>query len=383
MEHRLKSLLNTGAVDLCVIAPVPWFPLSHKAFGSYGEYARIPFFDQRNQIEVRYPRFPIIPKIGMSASPFLMACGLYNSVSTLARSFNFDVIDAYYLYPDGVAAAILARAFNRPLLLTALGSDVSLLPTYQVPKKLILWGATRAFCLTTVCCALRDELVRLGIPTERIRVIKHGVDLNLFRPLDDRAMVRASLGLTKPTIVSVGRLVKEKGHDVAIQAMKFEPGMELLVIGEGPEKDRLSNLIHTEGLSDRVRLCGGLDQRALSTMLGAADCLLQCSSREGISNVILESLACGTPVAATAVWGTPETMNSVAAGVLFEDRTPAGAANAIAKLFRNPPGRRETRRFAEQFTWTETANQHLAALENSVYGVRCDRVIEQEIGEVM
>ena len=106
VEERLKNLVRTGEVEARVMAPVPWFPSDHDRFGRYGEWARIPRTQTRNGLTVEYPRYPVIPRVGMTLAPLLMAAALLGPVRRLRDSFGSDVVlDAHYLYPDGVAAA--------------------------------------------------------------------------------------------------------------------------------------------------------------------------------------------------------------------------------------------------------------------------------------
>ncbi len=367
LEHRLTHLAHAGEVEIRHVAPVPYFPFSHQRFGRYAQLARVPASDTRAGLPVTYPRFVLLPKISMSAAPWLLAAAMLRHIRRIQRSgFDFDLIDAYYLYPDGVAAAALARILRKPLLLTAFGSDVSQIPAYALPRRALLWAARQAPLTTAVCQALKDELVRLGVSAARVRVILHGVDLQLFQPPADRAALRDSLGLTGPTLISVGHLIDRKGHDVAIRAMADLPGHTLLIVGDGPRDAALRQLARELGLGDRVRFLGHVDQARLPALMGAADTLVNCSDREGIANVLIEAMACGTPVAATAVWGSPEAVTTPAAGVLLAARTPAALVDAIHGMHAAPPDRAATRRHAETFTWERTAAEHLRAIQDTL-----------------
>jgi len=367
LEHRLAHLARTGDVDIRHVAPVPYFPSGHPRFGHYAQFARVPAADVRAGLPVTYPRFPLLPKISMSAAPWLMAAALLRHVRRIQRSgFDFDLIDAYYLYPDGVAAASLARILRKPLLLTAFGSDVSQIPAYALPRRALLWAARQAPLMTVVCQALKDELVRLGVPADRMRVILHGVDLKLFQPPAERAALRNSLGLVGPTLISVGHLIDRKGHDIAIRAMPDLPDHTLLIVGDGPRDAVLRQLVRELGLGDRVRFLGHVDQAQLPALMGAADVLVNCSDREGIANVLIEAMACGTPVAATAVWGSPEAVTAPAAGLLLRDRSAGALVDGIRALLAAPPDRASTRRHAETFTWERTAREHLQAIRDTL-----------------
>ena len=345
---------------------MPYFPSSNPRFGRYARLASVPAAERRAGLPVTYPRYPLLPKISMSAAPWLMAAAVLRHLHGIRRGgFDFDLIDAYYLYPDGVAAAVLARILRRPLLLTAFGSDVSQLPDYALPRRALLWATRQAPLTTVVCQALKDELVRLGVPAGQIRVILHGVDLQLFRPPAERAALRDSLCLTGPTLISVGHLIDRKGHEFAIRALSELPGNTLLVVGDGPREAALRQLALKLGLGSRVRFLGHVDQAQMPALMGAADVLVNCSDREGIANVLIEAMACGTPVAATAVWGSPEAVTTPAAGVLLKDRSAAALADAVRALQSDVPDRAATRRHAERFTWERTAAEHMQAIQDS------------------
>ena len=365
IEHRVGHLLRPGD-EVRVVAPVPWFPSSHAAFGRYADFARAPYVATRRGVAITHPRYPVVPRVGMTAAPWLMAAALYPHVARLRRAFDFDVIDSYYLYPDGVAASLLARWFGRPFVLTALGSDVSEIARYCAPRAMILRAAAQATAVTTVCAALREELLALGAAADKVHVVEHGVDLALFRPPADRAALRARLGMTETTLLSVGHLIDRKGHDFAIRAVAGLPGVTLMIAGDGPREGELRSLAASLGVGDRVDFLGHVDQRSLPDLFGAADATLSCSDREGIANVLLESIACGTPLVATPVWGSPEVVRVPEAGRLTTARTDAAIAAGIAALLADPPDRAATRAYAERYDWRETGRQHRALLADAI-----------------
>ena len=365
IEHRVAHLARPGDT-VRVVAPVPWFPSAHPRFGRYAAFARVPAQATRRGIEVSHPRYPVVPKIGMAAAPWLMAAALYPHIAMLRRTFDFDVIDSYYLYPDGVAAGLLARRFGRPFLMSALGTDVSLIPDYPAERRMILSAVARAAAVTTVCGALRDGLLALGADAGKVCVVEHGVDLRLFRPPADRDALRRRLGIDGPAILSVGHLIDRKGHDLVIRAAAALPGVTLMIAGDGPREATLRALAAALGVAERVRFLGHVDQQHLPDLYGAADVAVNGADREGIANVLLEALACGTPLVATPIWGSPEVVKVPEAGLLSADRSAGAIAAAIAQLLAALPDRAATRRYAERYDWRETGRQHRALLAAAV-----------------
>jgi glycosyltransferase involved in cell wall biosynthesis len=354
VETRLRQLVGSGEVKSRVVAPVPWFPFSAPHFGKYAQFARVPAAETRFGLQVEHPRFPLIPKFGMNVSPMLLANSAKRTLARLIdEGFDFDLIDAHYFYPDGVAAVRLGRYFNKPVVITARGSDISLIPRHTIPRKLIQWAATNADGIITVCNALKAELVELGVPADKITSLRNGVDLERFQP-GERAAQRASLGLDGFTLLSVGRLLPVKGHELTIGALPMLPGVTLMLAGGGDLRGQLEAQARRLGVADRVRFLGVVPQAELPRYYSAADALVLASSREGWANVLLESMACGTPVVASKVWGTPEVVAAPDAGVLMQERSAQGVADAVNALRAHYPERATTRRYAEGFSWEAT-----------------------------
>jgi teichuronic acid biosynthesis glycosyltransferase TuaC len=369
VENRLRHLIASRRAHSIVVAPVPWFPSRSPRFGEWARHASVAPSEVRHGIEVHHPRYPVIPWVGMSAAPYLLYRAMLPALRRLlASGQRFDAIDAHYFYPDGVAAVWLGRALGLPTVVTARGTDVNLIPRHLVPRALIRHAIAGATALVTVSAALKDALVALGAPQEKVTVLRNGVDISLFRPVD-RGVARSALGLTRPTLLSVGHLIERKGHHRVVEAMPRLPEFDLLIVGEGPQRGHLVGLIDRLGLAGRVRLLGARPHTELPSLYGAADVLVLASSREGWANVLLEAMACGTPVVASNIWGNPEVVREAAAGLIADENTPDGIVTAVRRLFTHLPERAATRAYAEQFSWDATTDGQLA-LFGSLCSVR-------------
>lgn len=368
VEQRLRKLVETGNVAARVVAPVPWFPFATSRFGRYGAAASVPREEQRHGIPVLHPRFPSFPMIGMGLKPRILAAAMRPVLRDIAaRGYDFDLIDAHYFYPDGVAAAWLGQELGKPVMVTCRGNDVMLFPRFPGPRRMILDAARRVAAIATVSMDLKRCLCSIGVDAEKVTVLRNGVDADFFRPVN-RDVVRQALGITRRTLLSVGHLVERKGHHLAVQALKALPDCDLVIIGErGTESGGMVNGLHRQAedpeLAGRVRFMGNLPQDQLRDWYGAADALVLATNLEGMPNVMLESLACGTPVVATPVGGIPEIMTTPEAGVLMKERTAAGIAAAVKQLFDHYPLREDTRRFAETLSWDETTRGQLALFD--------------------
>ena len=154
--RRLQQLLATSEVEATVVAPVPWFPSPDPRFGRYAEFARVPRTEVIAGIDVHHPRYAVMPRLGMSLAPALMALGVRDCVTRLHRGCGFDLIDAHYFYPDGVAASWIARSLDLPLAITARGTDLNLISQYALPRAMI----RRAARSSRLNIAVSDALAR-------------------------------------------------------------------------------------------------------------------------------------------------------------------------------------------------------------------------------
>jgi teichuronic acid biosynthesis glycosyltransferase TuaC len=369
VETRLRHLTASGGVEARVVAPMPWVPpIGSSCLGDWERYAMAPAYEERHGVRIWHPRFPVLPKVGMIPAPMLLYAWTRRLVRRLAAEADFDLIDAHYFYPDGVAAALIAGELGKPFVITARGTDINLIPDHALPRKQIQWAAGRADGLITVCDALKRSLTDLGVAADKIQVLRNGVDLEAFRPLD-RDAARAALGVSGRVLASVGLLIPRKGHDLIIAALPDLPGFTLLIVGGGPEREALLAQAQALGVADRVRLTGELPQSALPSIYSAADALVLASSREGWANVLLEAMACGAPVVASDVWGAAEAVTAPEAGVLMRERSAEGVVEGVNRLFSDLPDRAATRRYAEGFSWEPTTRGQ-RALFNDILAKR-------------
>jgi teichuronic acid biosynthesis glycosyltransferase TuaC len=356
VETRLRKLVASGAVGARVVAPCPWFPFASARFGRYAVFARMPSEETRYGLHVEHPRYPVFPRVGMSAAPLALSAAVLPFLHRQIRDgHDFDLIDAHYFYPDGVAAVLLGRALDRPVVITARGSDLNIIARHVLPRRWIRWAARHANGLITVSTGLKQRLIELGVAAERVRVLRNGVDLARFSPCD-RSAARQALDLTRPTLLAVGNLNALKRHKLMVEALTRLPEFELIIVGDGPERAAIAGAARKHGVTERVRLIGAVPQDRLPEIYTAADLLLLVSTHEGWPNVLLESMACGTPVVVSDTGGIAEIVGAAEAGRIVADITPQRLVETIRELFAAPPARAATRRYAEQFDWQSTTD---------------------------
>lgn len=356
VETRLRKLVETGDIDARVIAPIQSFPVSFGPFARYAAFAAAPAFETRHGIDIHHPRFLSVPKIGMRLTPSSMAISARKLFREIVEKDSIDLIDAHYFYPDGVAAATLAVETGIPCIITGRGTDLNVFPEFPAARREILKAVDRAAACITVSEALRTRLIEIGAPAEKVTTLRNGVDTDLFKPVSAAARdtIRQRYDLTGHVVIAVGNLAPEKGQMLIAEALRDLPETTLVLVGDGPDGDRLDSYVEDNNLAGRVRRLGRVPQADLPGLYSAADVSVLASMREGWPNVLLESMACGTPVVAADVGGVREMVTQPAAGTVVADRTAPAFAAAISGLLAALPDRAATRRHAEGFDWAET-----------------------------
>jgi len=363
VERQTLGLAAHPDVDLRVVSPVGLPPGPLKSHARYRSRAALPLVETWKGLHVHRPRFLHFPGPLIGLAPRMMARALLPLLMEIQREFPFDIINAEYFWPDGPAAAWLGRKLGVPVSIKARGSDIHIWGRHHVASRQIVRAGDTADGMLAVSAALKRDMVTLGLPDDRIRVHYTGVDLDKFLPTD-RETAKAALGLSGPLILTVGYLIERKGQILVVEAMRRLPDATLLLVGEGPARPELEAQIAGAGLGQRVRLLGAQLHEALPALFAAADVSVLPSSSEGLANVWVESIACGTPVVIADVGGAREVIDGPAAGRIVA-RAPEAIAEAIADLLANPPERQATRGTAERFTWAANAtalHAHLSAL---------------------
>lgn len=351
VERQTRALAARADVEVKVVAPLglPPFPLSRHP--RYAALAALPRQETWQGLEVRRPRFLNLPATGGRHHPATLARGLLPMLKRLRRDWAFDVLDAEFFFPDGPAAVALGKALGVPVSIKARGSDVHVWGSAKATAAQVLAAGMEADGLLAVSAAMRADMAALGMPGERIRIHRTGVD-PVFGT-QERAEARAALGVTRPLVLSVGALTANKGHDVLVRAMTALSQAQLWIAGDGPERARLSALIDSLDLGGRVRLLGARPHAELPRLHAAANVFALASASEGLANVWVEALASGTPVVTTAVGGAPELVTPEIGRLVA--RTPEAFATALAELLGAPPPAAWVKAAVAGYSWDANA----------------------------
>ncbi|MEK6261016.1 MAG: glycosyltransferase [Planctomycetota bacterium] len=301
-----------GDHEVRVVSPVP-FPEVWRARlgGKLPRGLNDPQFVAVPGVQVDHPTFYYPPKLFRSQYGQCLWWSVQRRLDRAMREFRPDVVLSYWTHPDGEVAVRMARRHNVPAVAMVGGSDVLLLARTGSRRRAILNVLNRADAVVTVSDHIANTLVSDGIEHDKLRVVRRGVDRTVFSP-GNRMISRRGLGLpeNRTLLVAVGRLVPVKGFQHLIEACSVLKArgrsFSCCILGDGPLKGELQAQIDRLGLRGTVELKGPQSQPELAEWYRAANMTVLSSLSEGVPNVLLESLACGTPFVATSVGGVPE-----------------------------------------------------------------------------
>lgn len=366
VERQTAELSSRPQARVTVINPVgtpPW-PLSR--FGPYRKIAGLTERETWRGLDVHRPRFSLIPKFGGAGNPRRIAAALLPLVKRLHAESPFDVIDAEFFYPDGPAAMRLAAALGIPFTVKARGADIHHWSGDPRCRDQVVQAANEASALLAVSEALKQDMVELGIESDKISVHYTGLDKDRFVPVD-RAATKRELGVDGPLIITTGALIARKNQDLVIRALAHLPDAALMLAGQGEEEHRYRALADRLGVADRVRFLGSVPHEELPRLTAAADIAILVSRSEGLANAWVEALACGTPVVISAAGGARELVTQAAAGRIVK-QTVEAIVEAAQAILADPPEQNIVRSSVERFSWQNNGDQLLAILRRAVAG---------------
>ena len=355
--QRLAHLAKRPGISVRVVAPVPYFP-GWPPLPRWRHFAQVPQKERVGELEVAHPRYLLLPH----SMPFhgrLMHRGARALVRSLHAQYRFDLIDAHYVYPDGFAAALLARDLGIPVVVSARGTDINLFPSFPNIRKKICWTLAQAAGAIAVSRDLQQKMIDLGLEPRKAWFIGNGIDAQRFQPQDrEEARKRLHLPSGGRIAVAVGSLRESKGFQylipAAAQAAKTSPGLRVFIVGKGELRSSLESLIRSHNAP--VTLVGEKPNEELAWWFSAADLSCLASSREGWPNVLLESMACGTPVLATNLPGVRDVVTSPELGILVEQDV-AALARGLEEALKRRWDRRRLVEYARSRTWDDVAEQ--------------------------
>lgn len=364
--QQMKALARHCEVR--VMAPVQWFPV--QLWHGAGPSAA-PARDVIDGLPTWHPRYFLSPLVLRETHAAQMAAALLPHLARVRREFPFDVLLATWAYPEVVVGALAARMLRVPLLAKVHGSDINVQADYPLRRRQILWALSRAHRVLAVSGALRERMVELGVPDEKILVRHNGVDLEKFQPRE-RGGARQALGLDPEGrhVLCVGYLSEAKAPHVLLEALarlKAQGKLDFTThfVGCGSLEGKMEELARSLGVAPAVRFHGRRPHEEIPAWMAASDLFCLTSIREGCPNVILESLASGRPVVATRVGGIPE-LTSPDTSILVPPSDPEALAAALVLALERTWDPEALRASVSHHTWESSAQALYDAAQDSL-----------------
>ncbi|HWU02892.1 MAG TPA: glycosyltransferase [Novosphingobium sp.] len=378
VANQMRAVVADGRVELVMLNPIglpPW-PLSRRE--PYRSLASCPPESVSGGVPVLHPRFTLIPAISATSNPKRIARAILPLVRRMHAQAPFDLVDAQFFFPDGPAAAIVARELALPLTIKARGSDIHYWSQQPRARAQICAAADQAARLLTVSAALGRDMAALGMDEARIVAHYTGLDRTRFH-VRDRSEARAALPPTlagvcadlgeAPLLVCPGALIAIKGQALAIEALADLPGAHLALAGKGADEAGLRALAAQTGVAERTHFLGQVGHDTLPLLMAAANAVVLPSQREGLANVWIEALACGTRLVIPDIGGAREVVTSPDAGRIAA-RSGAAIAQAVRELTAAPVTQDEVAATVADFSWEANASRLIGIWEEAVATAR-------------
>jgi len=359
VQRRLTALAQRPGVEVDVLSPRPWCPVVRSC---------TPIPAQHHPLPAVYPPLPGLPILNWATDGWACSRAIARWVRRRRRTDGggVDLIDAHFVYPEGVGALLAGRRLGIPVVVTVRGKIVSLArrPVRRAQIRTMLRHVD-------ACVAVSDSLAEavrdLAGQDVHVDVIPNGVDTSLFHPVD-RAAAREALGWnpTRNYILAVGHLQRLKGFDRLVDVwsaiQQKAVGAHLVLAGsrrgERSFQRQLLAAIDAHNARDRaagrtpsITYVGPVPAERLNLMYNAADLLANTSRQEGFCNAIAEALAAGTPIVATDVGGNRQQLHSPELGIVVPDGDPRALADGITTALQRTWDRTRIARQGSTRSW--------------------------------
>ncbi len=365
--EQIKALAPFVSITVAVLIPhTPQLPLYRTPHANVTSPVRMPELDA--SVEIYYLPYQTIPELGKYLNSL-------QARRVLARFLNqhkgrFDLIHAHFAYVAGFAAVSAGRHAGIPVLVTAYGSDINVYtrhnPRNLAAARFTVWGLRNAAAITALSEDLKKKIAAFGIPDHRITVLPPGIRQNIFFPRGEKRPLRRQLQLPENNelFLFVGNLVAVKGIEFLLEAFarrqrSLAKPATLALVGSGVLEQTLKQRAKALGLDSHIVWQEKKAHAEIPLWMSAADFLILPSLSEGYGLVLLESLACGTPVIASRVGGVPEILISPDFGPMVPPRDSAALAQAMIEAAAKKWDAQKLVNYAHQHTWTERAQRYL------------------------
>jgi teichuronic acid biosynthesis glycosyltransferase TuaC len=358
--------------NIKVVAPTPYCP-PLPGLREFTKYRTVEKRRTAHGVDVLHPRFltgPGYSTYNFEGSSYYWS--IRQQVDRLREEFPFDVIHANFGYPDGVVAAKLAARYKVPFVITEHASWIPWMDNYPQIRRQAVQAASQCAFHIAVSSFTRKTIAHFTGETQKLRVIPNGVDTKVFTPLPETKQPNLN------QILCVGVTRHVKGIDILLQAMsrivKEKPELKLVIVGGGfnrnysQEELNLRSMSEKLGLGDNVEFIGIKSPSEVADYMRKSALLVLPSRRETFGTVLIEALACGTPVVATDCGGPVDIVNKNV-GLLVPVDDPKSLSDSMMSVIKERTvfDRQKIREYAlTNFSWDRLASQTVALYEQAM-----------------
>ncbi|MFC1870797.1 glycosyltransferase family 4 protein [Chloroflexota bacterium] len=367
VHQQVKELQRQGC-EIKVISPIRWTPFFTKHFLKRWEgYSDVPQKMIWEGIEVHYPRYIVFPKaVFFASSGKRMYVGIRELINKLYKDFRFDVIHAHVALPDGFAAMMVNRRYDRPLVVTIHGQDLNVTIYRSLKFKKVL---SKVFKEADKVVTVSDKLKKIAKKeigfAKKITVISNGVNPSKLVSMET---AMADVYSNHKVILSVSHLKRTKGLDLNIRAVsklvKKYPKLKYVVVGAGPDMSFLRQLTHDLNLDQQVDFVGQQSHDKVMEYMKIADVFSLPSWNEAFGVVYIEAMMHGKPVIACRGEGIDGVIENKLTGLLVKPKDVESLSRAIDFILENPQnaqelGERAKKLILENYTWEKNAQSYI------------------------
>lgn len=364
VKERLKHVAKK--TDMTIIAPVPSFPFSGRTL-KYAGLENLEEVESFDGLRVYHPRYFMIPKYLKILDGMFFGASLAHFIKNIASHNTFDILDFHWVYPDAIGGLQWARKLGKKTVITVRGNEAIYYFEKSPIRKLVQQRLCEFDHVISVSRDLKKKIVaEYGVEESRVSVISNGIDTDKFHLIDrDKARRHCALTQGKRYLLTVSRFSQEKGLENLLHAMRQlqSPNTDLVIIGDGPLKSQLLVLATSLDIMDRVHFLGVLGHDDLCAWYNVADVFCLPSLWEGCPNVVIEALACGTPVVATSVGGIPDLIPSPGYGILVPPGDVQALSTALGQALQTDWNRRCISEFGSTSSWADVADRVINVFE--------------------
>jgi glycosyltransferase involved in cell wall biosynthesis len=270
---------------------------------------------------------------------------------------------------------LLRKKVIAKVLASRLGTEAgSLKGKYLFVGNVLAWTLRSTDKFIAISQEIADGLKKNGIQPEKIKKITNFADTEKFRPINsqERHILKTALSIDKDIVINfTGRIVERKGVDILVNAfaesMELMPSSILIIVGAGPDEDKIKNMASKLGINNKIRFFG--HSREVIKYYHAADIYVLPSYAEGMPNSLLEAMACGLPIIASKIGGVVDVIENGKDGILFEPGDISGLSSALVRLSKDVGlrvrlGEEARKKAVEGFSIERVADEYIKIYEN-------------------